>query len=86
MAEPLGELAGSTTEPILDERIAVTVNGEAKRIARASTVAGLIQALGMEGDRVAVELNRVIVRRAAWETTEIAAGAKLEIVHFVGGG
>ena len=37
-------------------------------------------------DRVAVELNRRIIRRGAWEETALEAGASVEIVHFVGGG
>ena len=47
---------------------------------------GVVQALRLEPDRVAVELDRVIVKRALWEETEIRAGAEIEIVMFVGGG
>jgi thiamine biosynthesis protein ThiS len=46
----------------------------------------LVEALGMKGDRVAVELNREIVPRDRWAETEIHEGDRLEIVHFVGGG
>ena len=35
---------------------------------------------------VAVEMDGRIVKRAQWETLELAPGAKLEIVQFVGGG
>jgi thiamine biosynthesis protein ThiS len=42
--------------------------------------------LGVVPDRVAVELNQTIVRKAEWERTVIPDGAKLEIVQFVGGG
>jgi len=50
------------------------------------TLAQLVEHLGMKGDRVAVELNREIVRREQWVETELQEGDRLEIVHFVGGG
>jgi sulfur carrier protein len=46
----------------------------------------LIAALGLKGDRVAVEHNGNIVSRAEWGSTGLADGDRLEIVHFVGGG
>lgn len=52
----------------------------------ASTVADLIGALELKGDRVALEHNGTIVRRDAWAATSIHSGDKFEIVHFVGGG
>ena len=66
--------------------IEVVINGDPQEIPAGSTVTQLLQQLGVEAERVAVELDRTIIRRAAWETTEIRPGAKLEIVHFVGGG
>jgi sulfur carrier protein len=51
-----------------------------------STLAGLIETLGMKADRVAVELNRDIVPRDRWAETSLHDGDRLEIVHFVGGG
>jgi sulfur carrier protein len=41
---------------------------------------------GVEGERVAVEMNRRIVPRPAWDSTTVEDGAVLEIVTFVGGG
>ena len=46
----------------------------------------LLAWLGIDGGRVAVELNRSIVRREDWDKTEVGEGAALEIVQFVGGG
>lgn len=63
----------------------VEVNGEAREV-RARTIGELLIELGLEGVLVAVEKNRAIVPRAAHETTAIAEGDHLEIVHFVGGG
>lgn len=51
-----------------------------------ATVADLIGALDLKGDRVALEHNGTIVRRDAWPNTSIQSGDKFEIVHFVGGG
>jgi sulfur carrier protein len=64
----------------------VIINGEPRSIPENTSVAGLIALLGIEGETVAVELDRTIVRRAAWTERTLAPGAKLEIVHFVGGG
>ena len=50
------------------------------------TVTGLIAALGMKTDRVAVELNHDIVPRDRWSETLLNEGDRLEVVHFVGGG
>ena len=61
------------------------INGE-ERIIAAPTLAALVDALQMKGDRVAVELNKEIVPRAKWSDTALHDGDRLEIVHFVGGG
>ncbi|MBO7749027.1 thiamine phosphate synthase [Paenibacillus sp. MWE-103] len=65
--------------------IAVVVNGRREETA-ARTVAELVEALGLAGKSLVVELNGVIVAREAWETAALADGAALELVHFVGGG
>ena len=62
------------------------INGEARDFTPPLTLAGLVEQLGMKGDRVAVELNRSIVARDQWGKTALADGDRLEIVHFVGGG
>jgi len=49
-------------------------------------MAGLLHHLGIPLDRVAVELELKILPRARWEATAVAAGARVEVVHFVGGG
>ena len=65
------------------------INGQAREIAELgarSTVAELVAVLAMQADRVALERNGELVSRAAWAETEVRAGDRLEIVHFVGGG
>ncbi len=46
----------------------------------------LLHWMEVEEDRVAVELNRSIIRRPDWDRTRVDTGASLEIVQFVGGG
>ena len=46
----------------------------------------LLGHLGIEPDRIAIELDGGIVRKPAWAATSVESGAKLEIVQFVGGG
>ncbi len=66
--------------------IDITINGEPRTVPAGYSVQALLDALDIHGDRVAVELNRRIVKRDRWGDTLLDAGAKLEIVHFVGGG
>jgi thiamine biosynthesis protein ThiS len=67
------------------EQMKITLNGQ-EQTCDATTLAQLIEQLGMKQDRVAVELNRNIVPRTQWQETKLAEGDNLEIVHFVGGG
>lgn len=64
------------------------INGQSREfgLPEDARLKDLIDALGLKGDRVAVEYNGAIVGRADWPNTPLANGAKLEIVHFVGGG
>jgi thiamine biosynthesis protein ThiS len=64
----------------------IVLNGETRGVAEGSTVLSLLNELGIPAERVAVELDRVILQPAAWSETPLRPGARLEIVHFVGGG
>jgi thiamine biosynthesis protein ThiS len=64
----------------------LAINGEDREFASVSTVSALLAQLEMKADRVAVELNRELLPRDRWATTQLSDGDKLEIVHFVGGG
>jgi thiamine biosynthesis protein ThiS len=66
--------------------IQIVVNGQLRSAPKGQSVIELLAWLGIDGARVAVELNRSIVRRDDWEKTEVGEGANLEIVQFVGGG
>jgi thiamine biosynthesis protein ThiS len=64
----------------------VYVNGEAKELSDRISLSELITQLNLPAGRIAVELNRNVVRRNDWSTTMLADDDSLEIVHFVGGG
>ena len=64
----------------------IVVNGEAREVPDQLTLNGLINHLALAPERLAVELNREVVRRANWTETTLAEGDRIEIVHFVGGG
>jgi thiamine biosynthesis protein ThiS len=66
--------------------IQIRLNGREHAIQAGTTVASLVAELGLPPDRVAVEVDRVIVRRADWEGTPLTPGGVVEVVHFVGGG
>ncbi len=64
----------------------VTVNGEGRAFPAGTTLAEVVAALGLAPERLAIELNRCIVKRELWRSTPVDAGAEIEIVQFVGGG
>ena len=66
--------------------LAVTVNGEPRRIPGPATLLELLGHLGLDPRAVVVELNREIVRRPRLGETALAQGDSIELVHFVGGG
>ncbi len=73
-------------QTVKTKEIQIVVNGIARSAPGEITMAGLLAFLDILPDRVAVELNGMIVKKQDWAATLIGAGAKLEIVQFVGGG
>ena len=66
--------------------ITVTINGDEKAVESGQSIATMLEGLGINPVRVAVERNLEIVPRSTLADVEIADGDKFEIVHFVGGG
>ncbi|MES0874748.1 sulfur carrier protein ThiS [Sinimarinibacterium thermocellulolyticum] len=64
----------------------ITVNGEARDLPVAQTLAELVEALGLGGRRIAVERNGEIVPRSRYAATVLDDGDELLIVHAIGGG
>lgn len=63
----------------------IQVNGE-PRDTRAETVLALVQELGLDVRKVAVERNLEIVPKSLHAATPVADGDRFEVVQFVGGG
>ncbi|MFM2021261.1 MAG: hypothetical protein RJB02_969 [Pseudomonadota bacterium] len=72
----------AATLPILT----IQLNGEPRRAAAGMTVADLVDELGLNPKKVAVERNLEIVPRSTYPMVALIDGDQLEIVHFVGGG
>ena len=66
--------------------ISLIINGETRQVADVSTLMELVAHLELEPLRVAIEVNRRIVRRADWPGHTLNDHDKVEIVQFVGGG
>lgn len=64
----------------------VTVNGEERELPDGLTLETLIAYLALAPDRLAIERNREVVRRADWPQTALREDDRVEIIHFVGGG
>jgi sulfur carrier protein len=69
--------------------ISLIVNGQTRSFDNLTppvSLAQVIAAMELKGDRIAVEHNGQIVQRALWAETLVSSGDRLEVVHFVGGG
>jgi thiamine biosynthesis protein ThiS len=64
----------------------VYINGESRELSGTPSLAELISQLDLPAMRIAVELNREVVRRNEWSETVLHDEDRIEIVHFVGGG
>lgn len=64
----------------------IEINGEPREVPDDSTLDALVEQLALAPERLAIELNREVVRRAEWPLRTLAEGDRVEIVHFVGGG
>ena len=62
------------------------VNGEPRALADGLTVAQLLEQLAISPQRVVVEVNLDILKRAEHPARVLQPGDRVEIVHFVGGG
>lgn len=70
----------------MEATIDVAVNGERKAVPAGTTVGRLVRELLKIDGPAAVELNLKILKKAEWESQQLQAGDRVEVVHFVGGG
>ena len=66
--------------------ITITLNGDRREFDGPLTVPALLTALEIDPRMIALELNRTVVKRAAFGDTTVRDGDEVEIVAFVGGG
>ncbi len=64
----------------------VTINGEQQTLAAETSIDRLIEQLGLQGKRLAVEVNLEIVPRSDYGAHVLADGDVVEIVQAIGGG
>ena len=70
----------------LDGSLGVRVNGEHRRLPGGVSIAEMLNEIGIDPAKVAVERNLEIVPRSTFEQVCVEDGDDYEIVHFVGGG
>ena len=66
--------------------IDIVVNGKEKQVDGAISLQDLLETLGLSNERIAIEINKHVVRKKDWANTTVQNEDKLEIIHFVGGG
>ena len=64
----------------------IFINGEARELDGVSTLSRLLDELDLPKQRVAIELNKQVIRKPDWDATNVNDNDKVEVVHFVGGG
>ena len=70
----------------VDGSLAIRVNGEHRRVPGGLSIAAMLNELGIDPARVAVERNLAIVPRSTLGEVPVEDGDDYEIVHFMGGG
>jgi len=70
----------------LEQSVSIRVNGEHRRVPRGTSVAEMVDLLGLDFRRVAVERNFAVIPRSTLGQVRVEDGDDFEIVHFVGGG
>ena len=69
-----------------NDAVEISLNGQPRRVPHGCTIAGLLALLGVERGRVAVERNKDVVAKKSYDEVILAAGDRVEVVTFVGGG
>ena len=64
----------------------ILLNGTPRSLPAGATIATLLEAEGLAGRRVAVEVNAEIVPRGVHATHVLVEGDRVEVVHALGGG
>ncbi len=70
----------------MSDAVTITLNGDVRDVPAGSTIADLLERLEVPAKGVAVERNRAIAPKSAYESIQLEGGDHIEIVTFVGGG
>ena len=68
------------------ETLSIRVNGEHRRVAKGLSIAEMLNEMGVDPLRVAVERTLNVVARGTLGEVQVEDGDDYEVVHFVGGG
>lgn len=66
--------------------VTIQLNGESFDTYGPLSVSRLLVQLGVDSRTVAVEHNRIVVKKANYASVVISDGDEVEVVNFVGGG
>jgi sulfur carrier protein len=66
--------------------IKIILNGENKEVQPNILLSDLLIDLNISTDKIAVEINKNVVRKKDWHSISVNEQDKIEIIHFVGGG
>ncbi len=64
----------------------VFLNGETREVPHDLDLEELLEHFSLPSQRVAVELNKMVIRRIDWAETKVRESDTIEVIHFVGGG
>lgn len=64
----------------------LSINGNNRQVPDGLTAAQLVETLGLQGRRIAMEVNECILPRSRYADHTLRDGDRIEIVHAVGGG
>ncbi len=64
----------------------VFLNGEVREIPEGLNLEDLLDHFSLPSQRVAIELNREVIRRKDWHSKKVNHSDTIEVIHFVGGG
>ncbi|MGZ3182627.1 MAG: sulfur carrier protein ThiS [Telluria sp.] len=66
--------------------IEIVLNGEPRQVTAAHTLAALVAELGLEGQAIALAVNRNVVPRQQWPAHTLGPRDQVDIVRAIGGG
>ena len=69
-----------------DDIMIIRINGIDQTFENTLTAAQLVEQLGLQGRRIAIEVNREILPRSSFDQYQFKENDQIEIIHAVGGG